>query len=220
MERHQAALTESWNGTKWTIRSTPPTGDSFTDLTNVSCPTTSDCVAVGETGTTEKTVPVIERWNGTAWAIQKSPVIPAADAPGLNSVSCATASSCTAIGSYLTSSGAEPLAEHWNGAKWSRQTIPGATNYPLYAVSCPSATSCTAAGGYSTGPNSGGLPLAAHWNGTAWSLQYPPNPANSHGGELNGISCPSTTKCVASGFYHAPGSGHAGFTDTTLIEVN
>jgi hypothetical protein len=216
--RTSATLAEMWNGTKWAIQPTPPTGHRYADLSEVSCPTSTDCVAVGDQGTLSRLVPLIERWDGTRWAIQKTPVLPSRSLPTLSSVSCAAAASCTAIGYHETSSGEEPLVERWNGTTWVLQHVPGATNDVLGVVSCPAATSCTATGWYPTGANTS-APLAAHWNGTAWALQYPPNPPHSRRGSLNDVSCPTTTACEAVGFFQ-PSMSPGNFRDKTLIEAN
>jgi hypothetical protein len=207
-----ATLAEAWNGTSWTVQPTPPAG-KHAALFSVSCPTSSDCVAVGgnfislNSGSTV----VIERWNGTSWAVQKSPQLPSKDEPRFFSVSCATASSCTAMGNYFASNQTKLLVEHWNGTSWVRQHVPGAASIGLFRVSCPSATSCTAVGDN----------IAAHWNGTAWTLQRPAIPAHAigHGVLLNDVSCPTASVCEAAGFYHAKRKTGR-FRDRTVIEGN
>lgn len=138
----------------------------------------------------------------TRWAIQATPNPSGAMFPSFNDVSCASATSCTAVGVYTTGSGiSRTLAEHWNGSKWAIQATPsGPTDAELTGVSCISATSCTAAGFYST--SSGTLlTLAEHWNGTTWSIQAALNPSGSPDAQLEGISCTSATSCTAAGLY-------------------
>jgi hypothetical protein len=205
----RATLAEMWNGTSWTVQPTPPTGQQAA-LSSVSCPTPTDCVAVGDFISPGPESVFIERWNGTSWAIQKSPQLPRGDHhPELGSVSCATASSCTAMGGYFTSS-AQLLVEHWNGTSWVRQHVPGAASNRLFQVSCPSATSCTAIGGTVSG----------HWNGTAWALQRTTRPPHTLGGQvLYAVSCPTVSVCEAAGFFHTK-TKTGGFRDRTLIEAN
>jgi hypothetical protein len=202
-----ATLAEAWNGTRWAVQPTPPAGQ-HAGLASVSCPTPSDCVAVGYNGTLSSANVLIERWNGTSWALQKSPHVPRKDAPFLTTVSCATASSCTALGGYQTSTGSQGLAEHWNGTTWARQHLPRAA--AVGPVSCPSATSCTAIG----------TTVAAHWNGTAWTVQRTARPPHSLGGQdLQALSCPTVSVCEAVGFFQVrPKTGR--FRDKTLIEAN
>jgi hypothetical protein len=57
----------------------------------------------------------------------------------VDSVSCGSATSCTAIG--------QNLAEHWDGNTWTVQPTPSRNPFnDLVSVSCPTATSCTAVG--------------------------------------------------------------------------
>jgi hypothetical protein len=44
---------------------------------------------------------------------------------------------------------------------------------------------------------SAGTTLAERWNGTAWAIQS--TPALADGGEFTGVSCPSTSLCIAVG---------------------
>jgi hypothetical protein len=65
-------LAERWNGTKWTIVSSPNPGAKVSDLAAVSCWGTTHCFAVGaQTASTTQTL--TERWNGTTWAVVASP---------------------------------------------------------------------------------------------------------------------------------------------------
>jgi hypothetical protein len=112
-------LVEVWNGSSWTIQSTPsPASSSF--LSGVSCTTADACTAVGS---------VTEVWNGISWTMQ-TPASPAGGhSIALNGVSCTSADACTAGGfvfyEYTTSIGAEfTLAEAWNGTSWSVQHTP------------------------------------------------------------------------------------------------
>src|SRR5947209_5810846 len=68
-------LAERWNGTKWSIQSTPnPKGVvGIIGLFGVSCASANACTAVGYyyNGTIYPTL--AERWNGTKWSIQSTP---------------------------------------------------------------------------------------------------------------------------------------------------
>jgi hypothetical protein len=91
-----------------------------------------------------------ESWNGSSWSIVASPDN-GTGSNSLDSVSCPSPSSCTAVGSYQTASGvAQTLAEAWDGTTWSIQSSPNPTvgNNSLLGVSCLSASSCTAAGNH------------------------------------------------------------------------
>ncbi len=111
-----------WDGGSWT---TPQTYGVPTSFTDVSCPTTSFCMAVDELG--QALV-----WNGQAWS---APM--AADPLGapLTGVSCPTATFCVAVdkhGGIL----------QWHAGTWSRTDADSSA--AMAGVSCPTATFCMA----------------------------------------------------------------------------
>jgi hypothetical protein len=210
------ALVETWNGTAWTVRSTPtPAGGT---LNGVSCTSASACTAVGQSpSTTGGPATLAESWNGTAWTIQSTPHPSGATFSYLNGVSCTSPSACTATGYYQTSAGVtSTLAESWNGAAWTIQSTPnpsGATFSYLSGVSCTSTSACTTTGESetSTGVTTA---LAETWNGTAWAIQSTPNPSGAEDSELYGVSCTSASACTAAG-----NSETAAGVTTTLAET-
>jgi hypothetical protein len=95
-------------------------------------------------------------------------------------VSCASATDCSAVGTYATPKGrftypTETLAEHWNGTKWSivASPSPGANVSELAGVSCWSARHCFAVGAASA---SNQTTLTERWDGTKWAVVASPNP--------------------------------------------
>ena len=125
-------LVELWNGTTWTVQSTPNPGDRTADLAAVSCSAPSACSAVGYSappGTplanpvpVDISRPLAERWTGSAWEIEATPhALPST----LSGISCASASQCTAVGSQVSADGTTlTLAEGWNGSKWQMESTP------------------------------------------------------------------------------------------------
>jgi len=109
-------LAEHWNGTSWTIVSTPHLGGAkaIANFQGVSCPLATWCTATGSVDLRSKgkTVPVAEHWNGTRWTVD-AVVEPARSRLSiLGAVACLARSSCIAVGSYETPRGKErPLAE-------------------------------------------------------------------------------------------------------------
>jgi len=65
-------LTEHWDGTSWTVVSTPSPGTD-TSLSSVTATSATNAWAVGSTGTDAGNTTLIERWNGTAWTVTPSP---------------------------------------------------------------------------------------------------------------------------------------------------
>ncbi len=203
----ELALAEGWNGASWTIQPTPSVGTGYDSaLSGVDCPSPMECIAVGRDYYNQgpDNAPLAEQWNGTAWNIQTTAIPADANTSGLSSVSCATGTSCMAVGS---SSLADPLAEQWDGSNWTIRPTPGGSlGGPLSGVSCPAASACIAVGGL-------GTPVADSWNGTAWTEQAVPLPAGNNGGQLSSVSCISVPDCIAVGYWaESPGP------DLTLAE--
>jgi hypothetical protein len=197
--------------TGWNLQSTPNPKGAGSDLgqgsqlNGVSCTSPSACTAVGfYTKATGTELTLAERWDGKQWTIQKTPNA-AASISVLTSVSCTSASLCTAVGySYNRASQVQAtLAERWSGGKWWIQATPnpsGTVQAVLSAVSCTPTMTCTAVGSYSTS-SSAGLTLAERWNSTGWSLDTTPSPSGAYSSGLAGVSCTSTSVCTAVGTY-------------------
>jgi hypothetical protein len=200
-------LVERWNGTSWSIVTSPSPSPGTTDavLIGVACPSKTSCYAVGHYATDSARKTLVEHWNGTSWSIVTGP-----DPIGgfLSGVSCPSKTSCYAVGGYSTKTVVEP----WNGTSWSIVTTPNPTGANLSAVSCRSKTSCYAVGNYST--DSAPKTLVERWNGTSWSIVTSPNPAGATYSDLTGVSCPSKTSCSAVGFFYTDSS----FNEKTLVE--
>src|SRR4029079_6298729 len=113
-------LIESWNGTSWTVATSPNTGTSVNLLNGVSCVAANSCTAVGYyyNGTTNRTL--IESWNGTSWTVATSPNTGTTTTENiLDGVSCVTANACKAVGHYGSGTTARTLIESWNGTSWT-----------------------------------------------------------------------------------------------------
>jgi hypothetical protein len=187
-------------------------GSAAFSLSGVSCNSSANCVAVGYYDSagraSQQTLVESKSKKETHWHVLPSPN------PGnggqLDSVSCANSTNCVAVGQHATG----PVIESWNGSVWSvtPSVNPGGSEPPsLSGVSCSSPTSCVAVGDYLK-PNVGFQSLIESWNGTSWSITPSPNQGSS-GNFLYGVSCTSSTNCVAVGKYV-----NASFMDQTLID--
>ena len=114
-------LIEAWNGSSWSIVSSPNTSSTQNnDFTGVSCASASFCVAAGysDNSVSPGGQTLIEAWNGSKWSIVSSPNSTPNNV--LTGVSCVSASFCVAAGySYDTSGIFQTLIETWNGSSWS-----------------------------------------------------------------------------------------------------
>jgi hypothetical protein len=195
-----------WNGRAWSDQRLPdPAPLAGEGVAGLSCASAKACTVVGWFSQAENMVGgFAERWNGTHWSVQ--PVGHDAGQGSLNGVACPSTRACTAVGeSHVNVNGgtALALAERWTGSRWSAQDIPNGSSPAsgqLNAVSCSSLAACTAVGSYSGYYTSGWkeLPLIERWDGSSWTLQTPPD-SSLTGGQLYGVSCPSTAMCIAVG---------------------
>jgi len=200
------AFAERWNGSAWSLLTVPNAPQ--THLDGVDCVSRTFCVAVGAgvPANPSETEPLAEVWNGTTWTAQATITPAGTKQASLTSVSCRSATQCTAVGWYERNKNNQLLlAERWNGSVWRTQTVPapsGTTKNQLNTVSCASATSCVAVGSQSA-PNN--AMVAEVWNGTTWTVQSPSEPSDGSLGLLNGVSCTAATACTAVGTYLSSG---------------
>lgn len=213
-------LVERWDGTQWSVESIHQPGY----LTGVSCGSAQTCIAVGSrfvsfSSATSSTSAVMEVWNGVDWSVGRIARRPGWADTSLQSVSCRSADSCTAVGYFNVGSGCSfsgdpchvgALVEHWDGYRWSIQsvpTLPGWRSDSLEAISCSSSRYCFAIGTLSDMQST--VPFAASWDGRRWSSQLLPKPPNRIGATTAGLSCSSRRSCAAvlsfTGFALDPG---------------
>jgi ribosomal protein L24E len=231
-------LTENWNGSAWTIVPAAPSGQTYDQLTGVTCLSASNCWAVGSAGPSQQDpnfLPIfpaaagdqglIEHWDGATWTVVPSYASPDPGGGYLSDVTCVNSTDCWVSGSTTDSNGdaLATLMENWDGSTWSvvpSPVPPNSTASILASVSCLSASQCWAVG--STGPFGGGggsgfqpNNFIEMWNGTAWSIQ--PSPNVTALSFLNSVTC-GGTGCWAVGgaITDASGSGDPGFR--SLIE--
>ncbi len=174
-----------WDGTDWSIATTPDAAGATTStLAGVSCLSADFCMAVGSAGTTSPDVITLaEQWNGSVWSVETTPNVDRAIQTFLTSVACPATNECIAVGYGLSAAGTIPIAEQWNGTSWTLVDPPvptGSADNELTAVGCPgNSTSCFAAGRTYATSSSGPLTLAEEWNGTDWSTMDHPRPGGA-----------------------------------------
>jgi PASTA domain-containing protein/List-Bact-rpt repeat protein len=209
------------------------------NLNAVSCASAGDCSAVGTyVDSSGNTAGLLLTETAGSWAAGIAAVLPANAAAGTNSavsigsVSCSSAGDCSAVGSYVDSSGNnEGLLLTQSAGSWAagvEATLPAnaATIFQavaLTSVSCPSAGTCSTVGTYlvSTGSNSlasQGLLVtetSGRWTSGA-DAALPPNADPNRNAVLSSVSCPSSGNCSAVGTYEdSSGNGHGLFVTET-----
>jgi tripartite motif-containing protein 71 len=203
-----ATLAEHWNGTAWSIVTSPnPAGAARAYLYDISCVASNSCSAVGksapkvsEESEGKKPAALIEHWNGSLWTIST----PVTALQQLRRISCASTTSCVAVSGLETF-----MVERWNGTTWSQQTaaapsVGSATTF--VDVSCPLESACTMVGHITI--NGHAASLIEQWNGTSWTTRSSPEPVGIVEGvtasRLEAVSCNTAESCTAVGSTTSP----------------
>jgi hypothetical protein len=200
----QQPLAEQWNGVEWTQSTIAGVAkDSY--LTSVSCVGAQWCAAVGSSFSKKAVQRTLaEVWNGSRWTIELTPLPgrPGATA-GLDSISCVSASSCTAVGGFANpgvNAQAQPLAEGWDGHEWTIQRTPNPmaeNGSQLNGLSCTAADACTAGGNYAYADIDNSV-FALRWDGSTWTEQTQVNPAGGFNAD-SAVSCTGADACTSVG---------------------
>lgn len=171
-------LTTTDGGSTWNDGGTIP---GPTSILGLSCASVSDCIAVGDqiSGDSAADAAVTTTDGGATWTTSAVPT----SLGMLSGVSCATTLDCIAVGTGGSST--VILATTDGGTTWTNQ----ATSYNEggTVVSCPSSLDCVIGGNDSV--------FATTDGGTTWTPQTVP----AGFGNVQGISCSSTSDCVAAG---------------------
>jgi hypothetical protein len=180
-----------------------PSNVSSSALYGVSCSAASECEAPGQGlySTTGTLGAIAQKWNGTSWAPatgvepnhgQKNGV--------LWGVNCPTTTMCMNVGSYGSPGGQVAWSQRDVAGSWTTWNIGvpgGATRSELKDVWCtPEANWCIASGWKLVSGES--KAWVVRWNTVEWLNVSATEKLNS---TLNGISCASTSYCVAVGSF-------------------
>ena len=111
-------LIERWNGTSWSIISSPSPGSFYNTLGGVTAVSASDVWAVGDDAGSHAGQTLIEQWNGSSWSVVSSPNV-GSGSNYLYAVTALSGNDVWAVGMYLNSSSIwQTLSEQWNGSNW------------------------------------------------------------------------------------------------------
>jgi putative cell wall-binding protein len=188
----------------WTPQQAPEASGitlGATSLTDVTCPASGACVAIGTSALTPLDtggvrVPILEVQSGSTWSASRAP-LPAGTSPGSNgylaTVACASRQFCVAAGSYLLIGA---------GSSWNAVEIPLPIGAPpasyvsLDGLACRPGGDCFAVGSYS--PTFGVsrlmvVRIPAIGSPTATDVQ--PSGVDSTYGDSQ-IACPSAALCM------------------------
>lgn len=164
-------LIEHWNGSSWSIVSSPNPDSDLNELHSIVGVASNNLWAVGGRGDGDTCCPfqsLIEHWNGTRWSVVSS--------PGVNTLDGVTALAANNVWAVAvhTSPSVSDIVEHWNGTKWANVPAPsmnadgGAIS--LRGIAAVSATDIWAVGDQQNPLNNIGSTITEHWNGTKWAI--------------------------------------------------
>ena len=186
--------------TMWRTQAVPEPTNSTMGLSDVSCPSTGVCMAVGQANdiTTHAPFAVAEQRAAGRWTIVPTP---SPDSRVLLSVSCLSATDCTAFGTRFRQGGEVLWPSTGTAAAGRSRPAPIRPEPPKPSsimghvrrppVAPPS--------GLWAKTGTKDQPLAEHWDGSSWTIPRLALPAGAGGGTLSGVSCASATDCTAVG---------------------
>lgn len=207
----------TWTSVKAPLPADAATGGQFAILQSVVCPAVSTCVAVGSYRGQDSAAPgLIEMLSNGTWTPAEAPLPDGAaltHQASINSVACPAVGTCVAAGTYVDQNSVnQNLVETLSGGTWTATEVPrpaGAVtskNSGLGAISCPSADTCVATGwyNYSGNPFQASPNLIATSSDGTWLSVGAPAPAKTSANRiaLNGVACPTTDNCVATGSFN------------------
>jgi hypothetical protein len=195
-------LTESWDGTSWSILPSPNVAGIEQALVGIACISKSQCWAIGN-GFGAPPTSIIERWNGTSWSLVKAPD-PGDPGSQLRDVACASATQCFAVGWHFNANDARgfPLIDAWDGSHWTAVHPPTPMGHEgvLEGVACASSSRCWAVGEEFTNNSTGASKtLVETWNGVSWSVVASPNSSSALENGFSSVSCLAPGLCWAVG---------------------
>jgi hypothetical protein len=198
-------LIEHYDGTGWTVVSSPNSTSSGVDaLYAVSCPAANACWAVGIDYTNK---PFIEQYDGTNWVVDTRNLADLGPGNILQGITCVSPTSCWAVGwqGNITSTFTQTVIEQYDGSGWSRVPSPNpiggewGVNF-LNGVSCDSTGACWAVGqseGVEGLYNPGQSLIVEYTGAGGWTAVTNPDPGLS-GDAFRGVAC-GVASCVAAG---------------------
>jgi hypothetical protein len=212
-------------GTNWTTENAPA---GIGQINAISCPSATTCTVVGYGAPTNLPVLATTTNGGMSWTDQSLP-------PGLIQllgISCPSTTTCSAVGAWNGS--AAPSAEETaavvtttnGGASWTSESVP-ADSEDLLGISCPSTTTCVAVGAvpypavscrpFPNCPVNLSFVMFTTNGGTTWSGETGSSPGADEGDSFQGVSCPTTSECVAVGSTNNPDGGQVGVAEGILL---
>lgn len=187
-------LIEYFDGSTWSVRSSPVIGSSDAQLQGISCIAITQCYAVGTLNKNGTFGPLAEEYEQSKWVVnQFSPRL--VHDFHLTAVSCVSFAQCYAVGS----DGTKPVVLHSENGSWKLISQNYNTNKgkaSFNGISCTRNYHCWAVG---TSISSIGQTEAIddYFDGTKWNVMPPLFQIKASESMVESLACPSSSACVA-----------------------
>lgn len=191
----RGTVAELWDGSRWRLTASRNPWGSDSALSAVSCPQAGLCMAVGAGNGRSGDLMLVERFSRGAWTAKALAAPPGTSFIDLDAISCASETSCLAVGFGTIHGRNVAVAERYDKGTWANVPLDARGRQPeLTAVSCPSVAYCLSVGA----ANLQGLqgPIAFTFSGAS------PNELSPRGGNrvrLAGLDCVAVARCVTVG---------------------
>jgi hypothetical protein len=156
-----STLTEHWNGTTWSVVSSPNAATGTSALLAVHGIASDDVWAVGRNRISQtESRAILLHWDGSVWHTVPDP-LPTTN-HWLADIAASSANDVWAVGSLVDNTGLKNLVLHWNGSAWTQAPIgiPPQNPEALNAIEIIAPNDIWAAGA-----------AIYHWDGTTWEMQ-------------------------------------------------
>jgi hypothetical protein len=175
----EAALTEHFDGSSWTILPSHVRSIGLARLTSVTIVSASDAWAVGYRSHGEGFQALALHWDGSSWATTPTPSLGSSRLAG---VTVPSSGEPVAVGDVA----GEQLSEVWDGASWAVEAIAPLGSFATLTSVANGGNADTWAVGWRFGQRSGSRSLFERWDGIWWTRV--PSPAVGVADVLNGVS--------------------------------
>ncbi|MEV7095312.1 hypothetical protein AB0M80_20970 [Amycolatopsis sp. NPDC051045] len=184
-----APQVQHWNGTKWSAVPTPPLGADVVGRFQAIAAAGGRVWAVGDAweqrGGRHRSL--IEQGNGLTWS--RVPADDVADADQtLFGVTAVSATDAWAVGSAAYADHTDPVAQHWDGVRWTRVPLPAGLGDAALSAVAADGPGAVWAVGFAAGDSGLAEPLLLRWDGIAWSRVALPATTDRGLARLNAVT--------------------------------
>lgn len=192
-------LAEHWDGTAWSVVSSPHPGSFGSYLSGVSATSSTDAWAVGGyESPTHSPRTLVAHWNGTTWSKLRTVKNDSGHLAGVDAVA---PDDVWAVGQ--DDGALRAVTEHWDGTSWTRATRPAGSHTNYSSVSSTASDDVWAVGTSQRGSEV--KTLTAHWDGSTWNDVFCPSTGLSR---LTGVSAVASNDVWAVGWNVPSRAGH------------